>query len=80
MGRVGGDAERGGDQGNVDDGEHLIVPFGGLNQVWGTLIAARSDDPAEMRRIRTQRRLVAALMILTTLVSLVVVVLLVYPR
>ncbi len=58
--------------------KRLIVPFGGLDQVWGVLMAARSDDPAEMRQIRRQRRLVAAQMILATVVGLVVV--LVYPR
>ena len=70
-----GSAEPDGEDNQGDDGERWIFPFGGLNQVWGVLMAARSDDPAEMRQIIRQRRLVAALMIVTTLVGLVVVLL-----
>ena len=62
-----------------DEPHRLIVPFGGLNQVWGVLMATKSDDPAVQRQIVRQRRLVASLMILTAAVS-VIVGLLLYVR
>ena len=71
------------DDGRADDEKQEaarpIIPFGGLNQVWGVLMATKSDDPAEMAEIRRQRRRVAALMVLTTIVG-VGIMLLVYVR
>jgi hypothetical protein len=36
-----------------------IIPIGGFESMWGVLMAAKSDDPAEQREIKRQRRRLA---------------------